>query len=302
MEVIKFKSYKDINLNIDNLSIILGCFDGIHVGHRNLIEFAKFDKNDNPLAIVTFSESLSCDKKCLTSVEQRINLLSFLDVDYLFIVECDEDFFKLSYIDYINKFLKRINPSTIYLGKNFRFGLNDQGDIYDLKLNFKNVKALDYVKDNCNNIISNSIIKEKILIGEVEEANLLLGRKFSIEGEVIKGLGNGSKIGFKTANLFLNLPYVIPKNGVYITKVEIDGIFYNSITNIGFHPSIDKLDKISIETHILNFDKDLYNKTINLYFYKYLRDEKQFLNLNELIKQIELDIKEADNYFKYKNK
>ena len=197
-----------------------------------------------------------------------------------------------------NCLINNFHPKKIFCGPDFRYGYLAKGDVDYLKMRFSSVYVLDFIKDFNENKIASSTIKKLIRDGEVKEANIFLGRPYKIRGKVIHGKENGRKIGFKTANILPEVEYVMPKRGVYFTKTEVDGVLFNSITNIGIHPSISPLKQILIETHIFDFDFDIYDENISVYFYEFERDEKTFASLDELKEQINLDKSNAKKYFR----
>jgi len=182
----------------------------------------------------------------------------------------------------------------LFVSKNFKFGFKRQGNIKTLKkfekqYKFKNIITKPYKKGN--KIISSSFLRKKIRLGQISEVNKLLNRDWSINGKVIRGHRRGHKIGFPTCNLRLD-DYVVPKLGVYAVKVKNKNFFKNGIANIGYRPTFNG-NKLLLETNIFGINKNLYNKVISIYFKKFIRPEKKFMNLEYLKKQIKLDIKQA---------
>jgi riboflavin kinase/FMN adenylyltransferase len=296
MEVEYIKDYKHIDYNIDKLSLVLGYFDGLHIGHEQLINFAKFNSK-GPVGVITFDRPLKSIEGCLTSLDQKIDLLKELKVDYVFVIVASDDFRHMSYIDFINKVLKKLNPVTLYCGNDFSFGYEAKGDVNDLKMAFSDVKVVNYVNDYNHKKISSSNIKKLIKSGDVKEASVFLGRPYSLRGTIGHGFQEGTKLGTPTANITLPVDYVIPKDGVYITKTKVDKRTYKSVTNIGTHPTINQIEKPIIETFIIGLNRNIYGKDITIYFYKRLRDEVKFENTNKLEEQIKKDIEETNNFF-----
>lgn len=299
MEVIYLKDYKHINFKIDNLSLVLGYFDGVHIGHQQLINFAKFNSR-GPIGVITFDRPLKSIEGCLTSIEEKIDLMKEMKVDYLFVMKVDDNFKHISYIDFINKILKKMNPISLYCGNDFTFGYEAKGNVYDLKMTFSNVKVINYVNDCNHKKISSTNIKKLIKNGEVKEASLFLGRYYSLSGSIEHGFNEGIKLGFPTANLNLAVDYVLPKEGVYITKTKIDNKMYKSITNIGVHPTVNEVLTPTIETYIIGLNRNLYGKQIVVFFYKRLRDELKFDTIQKLEEQIKKDEKDTLEYLAYK--
>lgn len=303
MEIIFLKDFKDIVTNIDGLGLVLGYFDGVHIGHSQLISFAKASTKKGSLGVLTFDRPLKSVEGSLMSIDDKLQALEKLDVDYAFVVICDDNLKTMSYKKFVSEVLKKFNPTSIFCGPDFKYGYNAEGDVTYLKTQFENVYVLGYVKDHFGNKISSSAIKKCLLDGDIDEANRYLGRPYALGGVVAHGFSEGAKIGFPTANLSADTSYVLPPNGVYFTRTEVDGIQYNSITNIGIHPTINKVTTPTIETHIIDekFDS-LYGYHLKIYFYKKVRAEKKFDNLEALREQISHDILEAKEYFAYRVK
>lgn len=301
MEIIYIEKKEDILENlVDNSRIVLGFFDGIHLGHLKLIHEAKKYRKNKKLLVFTFDKSLKSNDKMLISLEDRIETFKKLDVDYLYIFKTSESFKNLSPDQFIEDYLKPFKNPTFCLGEDFRFGKGAKGDVNTLiNAGFK-VNVVNFLVDLDGNKISSRYIKRLVANGEIERANSFLGENYYLDGIVQHGLMNGGKVLFKTANLEIDDHLVVPRNGVYFTKVEIEGKLYQGLTNVGTHPSIDKLNKPIIETHIFNFDDDLYGKYIKIIFFKFCRDEMTFENINDLKLQIKADILLAKNYFKRK--
>ena len=182
----------------------------------------------------------------------------------------------------------------MYVSKNFKFGYKRQGNIktlkkFEKKYNFQNIVTKPLKKSN--KIVSSTILRKKIRLGQIDEVNKLLNRYWSINGKVIKGQRRGRKIGFPTCNLKLS-DYVVPKLGVYAVKVKSKNFYKNGIANIGYRPTF-KGRNLLLETNIFGINENLYNKVISVNFKKFIRPEKKFRNLNYLKKQIKIDIKKA---------
>lgn len=279
------------------ITICLGFFDGLHKGHIHLINQA-IKENEN-VYVLTFNGDIKYltnqrkENYSLTSIEDRIDILSSLNVKGLFILNFNIDLMNLSPFDFIEKILKPLNIKNIYIGKDFTFGKFGKGD-YKLLSNYFNVKIVDFINED-NSKISSSEIINLVLKGDILKVNSLLGRNYFLKGKVVHGLQNGRKINFPTANIEPSFNYPILNNGVYATYITIDNIKYPSMTNIGTHPTIDQLNKNSIETNIFDFDEDIYNKNVKLEFVKKIRDEIKFASLDQLKSQLnkdKLEIKE----------
>ena len=297
MKSFLIKNFDDIPTNIQDLSLVFGLFDGVHKGHQGLINYSYKNSKNKKIGVLTFDKALKETSCSLMSLEDKKTELSKLPIDYLFILVCDENLKRMSHETFLNLVLKKLKPSTIFCGSDFRFGYKALGDVAYLKEHFSNVNGFDFVEDDDGNKISSRSIKDLISNGEIEKANNYLTRPFQINGKVVSGLHNGHDLGFPTANISPDINYVLPKNGVYFTKIELENKKIIAVTNIGVHPSISKLDKPIIEAHIIGENEDLYNKNVKLYIYKKERDEINFKNLEELKKQIQSDKENCIKYF-----
>ncbi len=287
--------FSELNEN-HNLAIALGYFDGVHIGHRAVIksavDFAK--QNNKKSAVITFSDHPYCyfkgicPKYILTRKEREKRIAS-LGVDYLYELNF-ENFANLTAQEYLNNILiNYFHPISISTGWNHNFGKNKSGNINFLaeeatKYNYKYFKIPPQKIDD--EIISSTEIRKLLNKGDIEKANIMLGQKFSIEGEVVKGNQIGRTIGFRTANLvyppeLIELPY-----GVY----SVNTTYGKGIANFGIRPTING-SYATLEVHILNFQKDIYGEIINVNFNKMIRTEKKFPSLDALKNQIKLDIK-----------
>ncbi|HEX2944586.1 MAG TPA: bifunctional riboflavin kinase/FAD synthetase [Clostridia bacterium] len=287
----------------------LGNFDGLHVGHMALINTLTNEARINGLhsIIYTFTkhpENILRKKlftSLLTTVGKRMQLLEGTALDYLYFDEFDENFSRLRPENFVREILlDRLGARLVVAGFNYRFGYMGQGDVNLLrelgkKYNFR-VIVIPPVKVD-NEVVSSTAIREYVAKGDMESVFRLLGRHYSITGEVMDGKRLGRRIGFPTANLHPEDYLVMPHNGVYITKTLYNGEFYSSLTNIGFNPTFGDLARISAETHILNFDRDIYRNNIEVFFLKKLRNEKKFKNAEELSAQIQRDVQAAKEFF-----
>lgn len=280
--------------------IALGSFDGLHLGHRALvqkaIEVAKKNKGksmiytfkNHPLSII----NKEIMPKLLMDNDMKIRVLDHIGVDYLSLINFSRVFMEISPEDFISNIVENYNAKGIIVGFNYRFGYKNLGDItllkkLSVKYNFK-LYVINPIKQN-NELISSSRIRNIISEqGDIKKANSMLYVPFSIEGKVVRGRQIGREIGFPTINLDYNKDYVIPKGGVYSTIVKYKDKFYKGVTNIGYNPTVEN-QKLSIETHILDFNNNIYYETIRVYFTGRIRDEKKFDSLEELACRIEKD-------------
>lgn len=275
------------------ISLCLGNFDGVHRGHQKVILNA-LAKSDDEVAVLTFDAPLGNlidgrkAKQVLTSLDDRFRLIQRLGASYLLILHLDKNLLEMAAEEFIERVLMKLNIAAIFVGEDFHFGRKQSGDVNLLKKYFI-VHSLPLFKFEGEKI-STSHIVSLLKEGNIVRTNELLGHNYQMSGIVSEGLHNGKTIGFPTANLKLSAPYVIPKFGVYKTICYLDGFPHLALTNIGLHPTIQQLDRPSIEVHILNYESEDYGKTMYLEFLDFVRPEKHFSSIGELRNQIAVDI------------
>lgn len=282
-------------------SIALGNFDGLHEGHQRLIQkVVSYAKENQLMSSVLLFKSHSRDvisnhaTKILTSLDRKLALLEQMGVDAVFLKEFDREFMSMPPEKFISDFLlNTCHASCVVVGYDYRFGYKATGDVAFLE---KGSLTMGYrlfvespIKDE-ENFISSSRIRNLIIEGKVEEAAELLTRPHTVEGVVVKGVQRGRTLGFPTANISLSDNYVIPANGVFYTRICIDGKSYASLTDIGTNPTFENSDNIKIETHILDFSDNIYDKRVSVSFLRFIRPDITFSGSEELIRQIEQDI------------
>ncbi len=293
--------YLEANDNIrkNDLCICLGFFDGMHqahtalikqavkIGHRKGLEVAMFTFNMNVLNFIKKQEL-----QCLTSIEDKARLAENLGVDLMYVMTVSEELIHMTAEAFIDRFL--IHAKQIIAGEDFRFGYQNTGDI---KLLLKNgnfettvVPEITYHGEK----ISSSSIRKALLAGDIKLANFLLGRPYRIKGKVVEGRKIGRKLGFPTANTSY-FPYLLPKAGVYYTKVKLEGEIYNGVTNIGSNPTYGNRDT-TVETYIIGLNRYLYDLDLEISFIKYIRAEAKFAKEADLIKKIYEDIEIAKSF------
>ena len=298
------KLYKnfDINKNHKGSIILIGNFDGVHLGHQKLFKLAKSYKkkynlkigviNFDPMPKMFFNKSLKNFR--LSSIDQKVNLLDNLGVDFIVTKKFDKTFSKTKSINFIKNILSnKLKAKFIFVSSNFRFGNKREGDVGFLiqnekKYNYQVVKQKPLLINR--KIVSSSLIRSYLEKGFLEKANKLLNRKWSIEGIVQKGRQVGKKIGFPTCNIDIK-DYVLAKPGVYAVKVIKKNNFkiLKGIANLGYRPTFNQ-KKLLLEVHLFNFSGNLYNKYLSVEFLKFIRREKKFKNVNQLRAQIKTDL------------
>jgi riboflavin kinase/FMN adenylyltransferase len=285
--------------------ILIGNFDGIHLGHQKLFKLAtKYKKKFKlKIGVVTFEPmpkmyfNHEIKNFRISNIIQKNKILKDLGIDFVITKKFDKKFSKIKANFFIKNILyKKLNAKYIFVSNNFRFGNKREGDVKQLirsekTYNYKIIKPKPLILKN--KVISSSFIRKLLEKGKLKKVNSLLNRKWSIEGVVQRGRQQGKKIGFPTCNIDIK-DYVIAMPGVYAAKVRQQNVKkpLKAIANLGYRPTFNQ-KKILLEVHIFNFSGNLYNKYLSVEFIKFIRKEKKFNNVNQLKKQIQSDLKTA---------
>ena len=288
--------------------ITIGTFDGVHLGHQKIIAQmkAEAERIGGETVIITFHPhprkviQANKDVRLLTTIEERIALLSAAGIDHLVIVPFTQGFSELEPREYVETFLKkRCNPAVVIIGYDHKFGKNRKGDYklledYSAKGYFELKEIPQHVINHVT--VSSTRIRDYIQQGDVAKANELLGYDFSFEGVVVKGDQLGRTLGFPTANIeVLNKEKIIPGNGIYAVQVSLEknkNLLFGGMMSIGVRPTIGGTTR-TIEVNIFNFDEDIYGENIRVFVKAYIRPEKKFAGLDELKEAIKNDEKAA---------
>lgn len=290
-----------------NAVITIGNFDGVHIGHRALFHHVieKAMALQGTSIVMTFEPhpvrvlKQNNHPPLITLYEQKIELIEKAGIDILICIHFTREFASIPAKEFIEKILvDRIGTKAVVVGKDYTFGKNREGNLdllktYGKRLGFEVIVVREIqMSNNSEDKISSTRIRELISDGKVAESQKFLGRHYQIRGTVMTGRDRGGRLlGFPTANINL-YDELSPKTGVYAVTVECKGNKYKGVANIGYSPTFD--DRIfTVEAHILDFNDDIYGQKIRVNFIKRLRDEKKFLNISELSKQIKKDIDKA---------
>jgi riboflavin kinase / FMN adenylyltransferase len=287
--------------NNNKYGLIIGNFDGVHLGHQKLLKEVsnECNKRNEKLVVLTFIPhpliTLKNEKSFLiNSYVERRELLNHYGVEFLIEIAFDRDLSVKDPSSFLEEYiLINENVESLFLGHDFAFGANKKGD-HNFVKNYCDGKKINievqkkFTADT--ETYSSSLTRDLLKKGEAKQAAKILGRPFFFSGRVIKGLGRGKQLGFPTANMNLQRERLIPGIGVYSTLCTFRGCTYKSITNIGKNPTFDDVTGINVETNIFDFSGDLYGEEIKVIFVEKIRDEKKFNSVNELIEQIKADV------------
>ena len=292
--------------------LTIGVFDGVHLGHKyllaKLIELAKQKGLES--GVITFKQhprriiNPENEIQFLTNLQLKIKLIKDEGVDFVLPLTFTKEIAGISASDFISLLQKHLNMQGLIVGPDFALGNKRQGDISFLRnlaqlMNFE-FATIPPVKNSVG-IISSTAIRNALAAGDMQKAFHLLGRYFSIEGEVIQGTGTGKKIGFPTANLCVDSQQALPLEGIYATKTIFDGQSHDSVTFIGKRATFGDTRR-TIETHLIDYSGDLYHKNLKIDIIYRLRSEIKFDSADELAKQIRKDATTAKEYLNNLNR
>ncbi|MCM3722149.1 riboflavin biosynthesis protein RibF [Solibacillus isronensis] len=291
-------------------SLAIGFFDGVHKGHQAVIEAAKqkAEQLNIKSAVMTFDPHPSIvlgrrNEKVfyITPLPQKLDTLKKLNIDTVFVVNFTSDFAKLTPEEFIKYFIVDLNVQHVTAGFDFSFGAYGKGNM-ELMEQLSNgrygVTAIEKQQDAVEKI-SSTRIRQALQDGEMEQARNLLGRAFEVPGIVVHGDKRGRTMGFPTANVQAMEGCYIPATGVYAVKILVQNKWYDGVCNVGYKPTFNNPEEklLSIEVHILNFNKNIYGEEVVVGWYKRIRSERKFNGIEALIEQIELDKQQAIAYF-----
>lgn len=305
MRFINLKTKTEVS-SIDSPTVLcLGNFDGVHIGHRQLVDavlqtYKSLSKNiPSVISGAWFFDSTfykNADE--IYSLEEKLNVFKSLGVDYAIIADFNE-MKSLSPLDFVNVVLKeQCNCIHAVCGENFRFGAKAAGDSQSLIQLMNNNATVVPLLSEDNNIISSTYIRSLLSNGEIQKANSLLSSNYSITESVVYGKQLGRTLGIPTINQNIESKKLILKNGIYATICTIDNEQYYGVTNVGIRPTVDDNGHKNIETHIIDFHGDCYGKIVKVEFVTRIRDEMKFDSVDALKEQINKDIITTKEFFK----
>ncbi|HBE44410.1 MAG TPA: riboflavin biosynthesis protein RibF [Deltaproteobacteria bacterium] len=290
-----------------NPVLTIGNYDGIHIGHREIIKRVKDRANaikgtsmlmtfePHPMSVLKPNKFIGA----ITPVYMKKRLIEESGIDVMIIVPFNEEFRNISADTFVKEILvQKIGVKELVVGYDFKFGKDGSGNTMLLQHLSENYgfsfHIVETITVNGEKIGSNRI-RRMIQKGEMERVKIFLGRPFMIDGEVKKGVGRGKNMGFPTINISTTFS-LLPKNGVYVTETEVEKVRMPSVTNIGYNPTFNE-NRLSIETYILNFSEELYSRHVNIIFHERIRDEMRFKSVDALRKRIAMDVEIAGKYF-----
>jgi riboflavin kinase / FMN adenylyltransferase len=290
------------DLKIDASWVTIGSFDGVHLGHQAIIHqlVEKSHSAGAQAVVVTFYPHPALVLRgiqspyYLTTLDERIGLLGELGIDKVVTLPFDRNLAALTAEEFMQKLHDHLGIKQLWVGEDFALGRNRQGTVPVLR---EIGSRMGYEVETINpitvdrQIVSSSLIRNLISQGKIAEANRFLGRKYSINGEVVHGDGRGHGLGIPTANLDLKPDLLVPVNGVYATWTWLDGIRYPSVTSIGLRPTFKDTPPIPrAEPYLLDFHRNIYGKILKLDFVQFIRSEERFASIDLLLAQIQKDI------------
>ena len=299
-----YRDLKDIKAPFERAVVTIGNFDGVHLGHQLLFSevVGRAYRNSGTSVVVTFDphplEVLRPDGiKLISSTEQKVELMRLAGIDALVIIPFDREFAKTPALDFVNNILiGTIGVQDLVVGYDYAFGRGREGNIDFLRNQGReNGFPVTVVEAHYEDgkLVSSTKIRELVMDGRMRDVRKLLGRYYQIRGEVQRGRQRGGKeVGFPTANLKVSEEDLCPKKGVYVTQVIYNGKIYGSVSNIGYNPTFGE-NKLVAETHIFEFNDDIYGHPIKINLLRHLRGEKKFNSVAELSARIRKDIEIA---------
>jgi riboflavin kinase/FMN adenylyltransferase len=303
-----------INSKLDETVLTIGNFDGVHIAHQNIInKTINLAKNQglksailtfepHPIAFLNSHNPQFKNNFRIINLAQKLNILLSFPLDYIIILPFNYLLSNINADDFIQKILiDKINAKSLVVGYDFTFGKNREGNFKTLEnynFDLHEINPIKFIDNNQHEItISSSQCRNYLKNGDIINLNKILGYNYSIQGDVISGEKLATKLGFPTANIKYNPHFIAPKFGVYASKISFKNsknpfknISYNSITNFGIKPTFSKDSLPIFESHIFNFNENIYGKNIKIEFLDFIRDEKKFSSVEELKNQIRMDI------------
>lgn len=283
-------------------SVALGTFDGVHMGHRRILSLAKENANGMPVLCYTFenipASIFSDSKQPIYTMQEKLAALADCGVDYVYMPRFTREFSQQSSGEFLDFLRDRLHAHALAFGFNYSFGFGAQGDAQVMCEYAKKNGIVTSVGEGVSfegETVSSSRIRALLSEGDISRANIMLTSPFTLTGEVVHGKHLGHRIGFPTIN-FVYPNKIEVKRGVYISRVELHGVKYPAITNIGVRPTVENTDNVNVETHIIGCEEELYGSTVSVELHAFRREERRFEGVEALVRQLEKDKKIALQY------
>lgn len=313
MEVIKIHHpYTKNQIPNEEVVLVLGFFDGVHLGHQKVIETAKEEAKakNAKLAVMTFNHHPSVvfqkidhkKMKYITTIEQKIKRMEALDVDILYVVEFTSAFAGLAPQDFVDQYIVDLHAVTAVAGFDYTYGKAEVAGMEHLAEYAKNRFDIIEVPKQTqgDDKISSSNIRKMMAVGDMEGANEFLGYIYELSGMVVHGDKRGRTLGFPTANIKVPQKSLLPVAGVYAVKIKVANNWFMGMAQIGYNITFEKDRPMTIEVNILDFDEDIYGEQVSVQWCHFLRKEMKFDGVEGLIKQLKDDEEDTRKFFTYK--
>ncbi|WP_114743634.1 bifunctional riboflavin kinase/FAD synthetase [Falsibacillus pallidus] len=299
------------NEDFPPLVMALGYFDGVHLGHKKVMNTALEIAREKGIksAVMTFDPHPSVvlghkhkHLQYITPLKEKVKQIEEIGIDYVFVVRFTSAFASLSPQEFIDQYVIGLNVKHVVAGFDYSYGKLGEGKMETMPFHSRDLFSQTTVEKLVNEFgekVSSTLIREKINTGKVEQIPSLLGRWYTTAGTVIHGDKRGRKIGFPTANIEFNDDFLVPLKGVYAVRLHVNNTWHDGVCNIGFKPTFKNPDEysMSIEVHILDFDRSIYGEEVLVEWHKRIRDEMKFSGIDQLIEQIAKDKETAKEYF-----
>ncbi|CAG9611185.1 Bifunctional riboflavin kinase/FMN adenylyltransferase [Bacillus rhizoplanae] len=300
-------------VEIEPTVMALGYFDGIHLGHQRVIRTAKkvAEERGFKSAVMTFHPhpSVVLGKKeahveYITPLRSKEKVIASLGIDILYVVKFDEAFANLLPQQFVDDYIIGLNARHVVAGFDYSYGRLGKGTMETLPFHARGeftqtvIEKVEFQEEK----VSSTLLRKHIRSGEMEQIPSILGRLYTVEGIVVHGDKRGRQIGFPTANVALNDAYLLPPVGVYAVRMKVNDEWHEGVCNIGYKPTFKENEKqLSIEVHLFEFQRDIYDESVVVEWYMRIREEKKFNGIDELVAQIAKDKRIAEDYFSRAN-
>ncbi len=291
-----------------DIVLALGFFDGVHLGHQAVIKAAREEASrlQLPLAVMTFNMAPRVmyqqirpeEVNYLTTLVEKERLLEKYGVDILYVAQLTSSFSKLAPQDFVDKYLVDLHAKTVVAGFDYTYGKKDHANMQTLPDHAANrFNIIEVAKlSDLDGKVGSTEIREALENGDIQAANQQLGYIYSLDGVVVHGEKRGRELGYPTANLMIPFDSLIPKEGVYVVEMLLDGQIYEGVASIGTNITFGENRKRTVEIHLLDFHSEIYGEFVTVYWHHYLRPELKFDGIQPLIAQMDQDAKDASNY------